>query len=103
MAIETLVALQVTNDEKYTMYREKMAPILKNHKGRFGYDFKISEVLKSEINKPVNRVFTICFENKDDRDSFFSNEEYLKVKKMYFLDSVTTIKRIATYTKEVQS
>jgi len=97
MAIEMLMGLNVTDDQSYQTYREKMTPILKNYDGGFGYDFKISEVLKSETDAPINRVFTIYFPDEARKDAFFSNEEYLKVKEMHFVSAVSDITTIATF------
>ena len=56
MSIERLVGLYITDDDLYQKYREGMFPILKQYGGGFGYDFKISEVLKSEVETPINRL-----------------------------------------------
>ncbi|MGK0290369.1 MAG: hypothetical protein ACI86H_001827 [bacterium] len=101
MAIERLVGLYVKDDELYQKYREAMSPILETFGGGFGYDFKIAEVLKSEVDAPINRVFTIFFENEDAMNSFFSNEKYLEVKKQYFEVSVSSVTEIARYEKFV--
>ncbi len=61
MAMEMLVGLRVVNDEAYQSYRDAMTPILNRYGGGFGYDFKVSEVLKSRTEAPINRVFTIYF------------------------------------------
>jgi uncharacterized protein (DUF1330 family) len=97
MAIETLVGLQVVDDEGYQSYRDEMMPILESYGGGFGYDFKISEVLKSKTQAPINRIFTIFFPNQDSRNSFFSSAKYLKVRQRYFEKSVTHSTIIATY------
>jgi len=97
MAIETLVGLQVVDEEEYQMYRDEMMPILKSYGGGFIYDFKVSEVLKSQTEAPINRVFTISFPSQDSRDLFFSNDEYLKVRQKHFEKSVTNTTIIATY------
>jgi uncharacterized protein (DUF1330 family) len=97
MAVEMLVGLNVVDDEAYRSYREEMAPILREFGGGFGYDFRVSEVLKSQTAAPINRVFTICFSNKDSMDSFFSNDEYLEIKQRHFEKSVTDTTIIATY------
>ncbi len=97
MALEMLVGLNVIDDEAYQYYRDEMMPILKSYGGGFGYDFKVSEVLKSETDAPINRVFTIYFANKDAMDSFFLNDQYLKIKQQYFEQSVTNTTVIATY------
>jgi uncharacterized protein (DUF1330 family) len=97
MAIEMLVGLHVVNEETYQRYRDEMAPILKNHGGGFGYDFKVSVVLKSQTEAPINRLFTIYFSTEDSRKAFFSNKAYLKIKQQYFEASVTDTTIIATY------
>ncbi|TFB08878.1 DUF1330 domain-containing protein [Candidatus Marinimicrobia bacterium MT.SAG.2] len=97
MAFEMLVGLNVVDDEVYQSYRNEMTPILKNYGGGFGYDFRISEVLKSKTDAPINRVFTIYFSNEDSMNLFFSNDEYLKIKKKYFEKSATDTTIIATY------
>ncbi len=97
MALEMLVGLNVVDDEAYHSYRDEMTPILKSYDGGFGYDFKVSEVLKSKTEAPINRVFTIYFSSEDSMNSFFSNDDYLKIKKRHFEKSVTDTTIIATY------
>ena len=97
MAFEMLVGLYVVDDEAYQSYRDEMTPILKTYGGGFGYDFKVSDVLKSKTEAPINRVFTIYFSNEDAMNSFFSNERYLRVKRRLFRKSVTDTTIIATY------
>jgi uncharacterized protein (DUF1330 family) len=43
MAIETLVGLNVIDDEAYQSYRAEMTPILSKYGGGFGYDFRITD------------------------------------------------------------
>jgi len=97
MAFERLVGLNVVDDEAYQSYREEMTPILKTYGGGFAYDFKVAEVLKSETEAPINRVFTIYFSSEDSMNLFFSNDEYLKIRKRHFEKSVTDTTVIATY------
>ncbi len=97
MPVEMLVGLNVIDDEAYQLYRDEMTSILLSYGGGFGYDFKISEVLKSKTEAPINRVFTIYFLNEDSMNSFFSNDEYLKIKERHFEKSVTDTTIIATY------
>ena len=100
MALEMIVGVNVVDDKAYQEYRQQMVPILKSYGGEFGYDFKVSEVLKSSTERPINRVFTIYFSNEDAMNSFFSNPEYLKIKQRYFEKSVTATTVIATYERE---
>ena len=97
MAVEMLVGLNVVDDEAYQSYRDEMTPILKSYGGGFGYDFKVSQVLKSEVEAPINRVFTIYFSNEDSMNSFFSNDAYLKIKRVHYEKSVANTTIISTY------
>lgn len=97
MAIERLVGLFVTDDALYTKYREAMRPILHSYGGEFGYDFKISEVLKTEVKDPINRVFTIFFENEKSMNHFFTDDNYLKIRTKYFDPAVSASTIIAKY------
>jgi uncharacterized protein (DUF1330 family) len=97
MPLEMLVGLNVTDDEAYSTYREGMTPILEIHGGSFGYDFKVAEVLRSESEVPINRVFTIRFPDEPTMSTFFSNAEYLEVKATHFNRSVGDTVIIATY------
>jgi hypothetical protein len=74
-----------------------MTPILESYGGGFGYDFKVSEVLKSPTQAPINRLLTFSFPDQDSRDSFFLNDEYLKVRQRHFEKSVTDTTISATY------
>ncbi|MCG8435964.1 MAG: DUF1330 domain-containing protein [Gammaproteobacteria bacterium] len=99
MPFEMLVGLHVTDDTKYQEYRAAMKPILKEHGGGFSYDFKVSEVLISETEDKINRVFTIYFADEQQKDAFFSHPEYQKVKQTYFESSVAATTLIAGYEK----
>jgi len=96
---ERLVGLQVNDEKVYQEYREAMMPILKQHGGGFSYDFKVSEVLISSSEHPINRVFTIYFPDESSSDAFFSHPEYAKIKEKYFNKSVQCTTLIADYVK----
>ncbi|WP_394246799.1 DUF1330 domain-containing protein [Vibrio profundi] len=97
---EMLVGLEVSDNKIYAQYRAAMKPILARYEGGFGYDFVISEVLLSEVDTPINRVFTIRFPTQSSADDFFGNEEYQAVKEQFFVKSVSHITIIASYHKE---
>ncbi|WP_444937391.1 DUF1330 domain-containing protein [Microbulbifer sp. JMSA002] len=96
---EMLVGLDVSNDDVYQVYRDAMRPILESYGGSFGYDFRVSEVLKSESNFKINRVFTIRFPSEQIMNDFFSSPKYMAVKKKYFELSVLSTTIIAGYEK----
>jgi len=99
MSYEILVGLQVLDNLKYEDYRAAMKPILSDYEGYFAYDFTVSEVLISQENPEINRVFTLNFSNKAKMNGFFSDANYLVVKEKYFVDSVGSATIIASYEK----
>ncbi len=99
MSIEMLVGVYVVDDDLYQRYRELMLPILQSYGGGFGYDFRVSEVLLSQVDAPINRVFTIFFESEESKSAFFADEAYLDVRTRYFEPSVTSTTIIANYQK----
>ena len=94
---ETLVGLHVTDDEMYSRYRAGMTPILTTFGGFFRYDFRIGEVLKKEVGEDINRLFIISFPDREARDAFFSNEEYIEVRRRFFEPAVQAATIIAEY------
>ncbi|QBG37161.1 DUF1330 domain-containing protein [Litorilituus sediminis] len=96
---EMLVALDVADDNNYAKYRQAMKPILNQFGGAFGYDFTIEQVLLSQVDEAINRVFTINFPDRQAMEAFFADEEYLAVKSEFFSNSVNSTTIIASYEK----
>lgn len=101
MSLEMLVGLNVVDDEGYSSYRKEMTPLLEEHGGSFGYDFRVSEVLHTATQAPINRVFTLCFPDEEARAAFFSNPAYLDVRRRHFDRSVADTTRIAIYSRDL--
>ncbi|MEW6997468.1 DUF1330 domain-containing protein [Colwelliaceae bacterium BS250] len=99
MSFERIMGLEVINDERYQKYRENMIPILHSFGGSFGFDFKVSDVLKSKTDEVINRVFTLDFPSKEIMEEFFSNSAYLAVKKEFFIHSVRSVTTISMHEK----
>jgi len=97
MSYEMMVGLQIKDDDNYNLYREAMIPLLETYGGGFRYDFKVSETLKNEENRPINRVFAIYFKDKENMDLFFSNSKYLSIKSKFFEVSVEATTIISEY------
>lgn len=97
MAHEMLVGLDVLDEAQYQQYREAMKPILAQYEGGFGYDFKVSDVLKSPTADSINRVFTIYFSSSKNMDGFFGDPAYLKVKEQHFVGAVGSTTIISRY------
>jgi len=94
---ETLVGLHVIDEASYQRYRAGMMPLLEACGGRFRYDFRVSEVLRSETPDPINRVFVIAFPSLEVMQSFFTHPKYLAIRKQHFEPAVKAVIRIAEY------
>ncbi len=97
MTFETIVALNVTDEITYQDYRLAIAPLLGKFGGGFRYDFRISQVLKSESNYDINRVFVIYFRNRSAADAFFKDPDYLAIRGQFFESAVNSTTIIAAY------
>lgn len=96
---EMLVGLEVSDSHVYGQYRQAMKPILDSYGGGFGFDFTVSEVLLSQVEEPINRVFTINFPSQTAAESFFTDSHYLEIKAQYFAASVANTTIISSYQK----
>jgi uncharacterized protein (DUF1330 family) len=97
--VETLMALNVVDADLYAKYRAAMTPLLEAHGGRFGLDLWVAEVLRAPVDKPFNRLFTIIFPSPEQREAFFSNAEYLAVRKALFEPSVAAATELGRLTR----
>ena len=78
MAYEILVGAKVVDEKEYQIYRNKMYPILQRFGGDFVTDLDISNVRKSPLAQPVNRVFTIRFKSREGKESFFACNDCIR-------------------------
>lgn len=97
MALENLVGLDVSDDASYQAYREAMTPILTRYGGGFRYDFRVGEVLKSESDARINRLFIIHFPDRGAKDGFFADPEYAAVRARFFAPAVKAVTILAEY------
>src|SRR5262245_66024727 len=99
-AHETLVGLHVTDEASYRKYRAGMTPLLEACGGRFRYDLRVSEVLRSETPEPINRLFVIAFPSAEVMRRFFADPKYLAMRKQHFEPAVKAVTRIAAYKRD---
>lgn len=97
MPYEAVMGMQIKHAAGYAAYREAMTPLLEKAGGRFRYDFWIDEVLKSESDKQINRVFIISFPDRPTREAFFASPEYEAIREKFFSPSVGDVTTIAEY------
>ncbi len=94
---EILVGLHVADEEKYSLYRAGMLPLLEAMGGYFSQDLRVSEHIKGEADDPFNRVFTISFPDEATKDKFFGDEAYQAVRAEHFAPSVKSGGILAQY------
>ncbi len=99
MTFERVMGLHVVDDDEYQRYREGMEPILNSVGGAFGFDFKVSEVLRSKTDDHINRVFTIEFPSQSVMDAFFTRPDYLEVQTRHLTNSVKSKTVISMHEK----
>jgi uncharacterized protein (DUF1330 family) len=92
-----IFGVDVRDEPGYRRYRDGMTPILAGHGGAFGYDFIVSQVLKSETEAPINRVFTMIFPERSVAERFFSDPAYRAVRAELFDSSVGAVTKIGSY------
>lgn len=94
---DRLVGINVIDEESYQKYRDEMTPILISMGGEFRYDLKVAEMLKSDSENTINRMFIISFPNEETHDQFFALEEYKAIKEKFFAPAVESATLIAQY------
>ena len=101
MSFDRCVGLEIGNEALYQQYREGMTPILAKYGGAFRYDFKVCEVLKSETQAPINRVFFLTFKDQATHDAFFADPEYKQILEKFFKASVINSTMLGGYDRIV--
>jgi uncharacterized protein (DUF1330 family) len=91
------MGLFVVDQEKYAQYRSEIAPLLQAVKGRFRYDFEVSRVLKSDAGHDINRLFVLQFPDRDSKERFFTNPQYLEIRARLFAKAVGETVKVAEY------
>lgn len=94
MAFDSLMAMHVIDEQRYTRYRAAMTPLLHELGGSFRYDFRVAETLRSEAAHPITRVFVISFPDQASSDAFFGDARYLTIRDQHFEGSVAAYTRI---------
>jgi uncharacterized protein (DUF1330 family) len=87
MAYERVMGLRVIDHERYSQYRQLIAPLMFRYGGRFLFDFDVSRDLISP-DRQINRVFAARFPDPDTKDRFFNDPEYRAIREQYYNPSV---------------
>src|SRR5262249_49894159 len=97
MAHEMIIGVTVTDGEIYSEYRAAIAPLLQKYGGHFPYDFTVSNVISSEADFSINRMFAFRFGDRDAKDRFFADPDYKTIRAAFFPRCVETFTVIAEY------
>ena len=91
------MGLFVADQERYSRYRAEIAPLLEAAGAGFRYDFDVSQTLKSEAGVEINRVFVLRFPDREARDRFFADPQYVSIRGRLFEKAVKRTVVIAEY------
>ena len=99
MPIQLIIAMNVTDPDRYAAYRAGMTPILHRFAGDFGYDLVVSEALRAPVAHAITRLFTMEFPSRSVADAFFADPAYRAVREEHFnpsTDGFTVIAQVET-------
>lgn len=96
-SLQIQVALRVKDEEKYGEYRKAVLPILERHGGEVLHDFRIAEIISSDVDAKVNRLSVIRFPDDAAKVAFFDDADYVAAKSQHFDDAVESSAIIASY------
>jgi len=82
--IKLMFALQINDPQGYQLYREGIAPVMKELGVTVLEEYEVSRVIKTQSHeKTLNRVAIFQFPNEVVKAQFFSNSQYLAVKPLF--------------------
>lgn len=90
------VAMEITDQDGYTRYRDSMRRILRSFGGRFLFDAHASQILVGD--PAANRVFALAFPSEEASDRFFADPAYAAVRAEHFDGSVGAVSRLGAFT-----
>lgn len=99
MAFEVMIGMDVADHEAYARYRTAIRPLLEAAGGRFRYDFEVARTLKSEASHDINRFFVLSFPDRERKEGFFSNPEFVRIRNGFFETAVRGTTILAEYTR----
>lgn len=92
-----LVGAEISDQQGYQEYRDRMVVLLQAIGGKFEYDFHTVSSQMSGNGQNYNRIFVLSFPSEEVMKSYFSNEEYVSIKRKYFDNAVADIASIASW------
>src|SRR5215510_8723219 len=100
---EILIGVQVVDEAGYAKYRAEMTPLLEAYGGRFVVDVRTSDVLRAPAPGAFNRLFTIRFPSRQNRDAFFADHDYAAIRTRLFEPSVSGSVRASRIRRDLWS
>ena len=96
-----MVALHITDAQRYARYRDEIRPLLAQAAADFRLDFEVSRVMRPVDQPGFNRLFVLTFPNQTAKQAFFADPAYAQARTRHFPHCVAAFVTIAEYdTKE---
>lgn len=97
MPYELVAALQVTDAERYALYRNEIRPLLARAAAEFRFDLEVSRVIRPVGQPGFNRLFVLAFPDRAAKEAFFADPAYAEVRTRHFPHCVAVFVAIAEY------
>lgn len=114
--------VQIADQDGYREYRRRMTPLLHEYGGDFEYDLAVAQVLRQPctdsamtsgqreasseagasqlVMNPggsLHRVFSMVFPSVEVSEAFFSDANYLAIRRAYFEPSIRRVAELARF------
>lgn len=97
MAYELIAALQITDVERYALYRSEIRPLLARAAAEFRFDLEVSRVIAPVGQAAFNRLFVLAFPDRAAKETFLADPAYAEIRARHFPQCVATFVSIAEY------
>lgn len=90
MAVVRWVALDVVDEAAYARYRDAMVPILTERGGRFALDCRVSSVMATPVEHPINWLIALEFPDSEAMLAFYADPRYQAARAAHFEQAVAS-------------
>lgn len=97
MRFYRLVGAQISDQQGYQDYRDRMRVLLDKVEGTFEYDYHTVATQMATKGQHYNRLFVLSFPNEEVSKQYFASPEYQAIREAFFDASVADIQILATW------
>lgn len=96
--IETLVALNVQDEQLFSKYCERVTPLLKEYEGSLTYNRVVEENRNDDSDDEIiNHILILQFGSEELKNAFHNNNNYRKAKKELFDKAVKSMFTLSSH------